>query len=161
MLPASRSGKTSTLAWPASGLPGALLAATSGTMAASTCSSPSTQRRVGRRRPGRLVGQLTLAADLEVALGEGVAAGGDEIGFDEDGLGEALPGQDPGRLLDPLVVALGKHDAPRLGPGPVPDPGEDGVGLRRRVGCGGQSGHSIPSSSAASTSTSAARRYWA
>ena len=41
MLPASRSGKIRTFARPATGLPGALDAATSGTSAASSCSSPS------------------------------------------------------------------------------------------------------------------------
>ena len=41
MLPACRSGKTSTLALPATGLPGALVFATLSTSAASACSSPS------------------------------------------------------------------------------------------------------------------------
>mmetsp|Transcript_53678 Transcript_53678/g.142740 ORF Transcript_53678/g.142740 Transcript_53678/m.142740 type:complete len:220 (-) Transcript_53678:231-890(-) len=41
MLPAVRSGKMSTFAWPATVPPGAFFAATLGTIAASNCSSPS------------------------------------------------------------------------------------------------------------------------
>ena len=44
MLPDCRSGKISTLARPATGLPGALDAPTSGTSAASSCISPSSSR---------------------------------------------------------------------------------------------------------------------
>ena len=50
MLPESRSGKTNTLARPATGDPGALDSATSGTQAASNCSSPSTASPGARRR---------------------------------------------------------------------------------------------------------------
>jgi len=49
MLPASRSGKTRTLARPATGLPGALRSPTPGTRAASACISPSTAKRTFRR----------------------------------------------------------------------------------------------------------------
>src|SRR5207244_9275168 len=49
MFPLSRSGNTSTLARPAAGERGALRAATSATIAASVCSSPSNAKS-GRRR---------------------------------------------------------------------------------------------------------------
>jgi hypothetical protein len=50
MFPLSRSGKTNTLAAPATGEPGALATATSGTQAASNCNSPSTARWGASRR---------------------------------------------------------------------------------------------------------------
>ena len=67
MLPAFRSGNTSTLAWPATGEPGALLAPTLGTRAASTCISPSTSRS-GRRAWTYRVASTTLSTSGSAAL---------------------------------------------------------------------------------------------
>ena len=83
-----------------------------------------------------LVGQVAAAADVEVALGEGVAALGDEVGLAQDRLGQPFTDQDPGRLPHPRVVDLGQDDPLRVGPGPVPDAGEDGVGGRSRGSAG-------------------------
>src|ERR1044072_7273675 len=52
MLAESRSGNTSTFARPATGEPGAFRAATSGTSAASPCSSPSKTKEGDRRGRG-------------------------------------------------------------------------------------------------------------
>ena len=67
MLPTSRHGNTSTLALPAMSLPGAFLAPTEGTRAASACSSPSTFR-AGSSSLARRVASITLSTTSCVAL---------------------------------------------------------------------------------------------
>ena len=67
MFPAWRSGKTSTFAFPATGLPGALVAATDSISAASACSSPS-RANSGAISLASLVASDTLSTSSCLAL---------------------------------------------------------------------------------------------
>src|ERR687895_2674551 len=67
MLPACKSGKTRTLARPATPEPGAFDSPTAGTSAASACNSPSISRS-GRRARTVFVASTTLSINLCLAL---------------------------------------------------------------------------------------------
>ena len=68
ILPASRSGNTSTLAFPATGLPGALDCPISGTIAASNWNSPSSNNPSGAFSLAILVASTTLSTSACFAL---------------------------------------------------------------------------------------------
>ena len=68
MFPASRSGKISTFAFPATGLPGALDAPTDGTIAASSWNSPSMRSPSGAFSFAIFVASTTLSTSACFAL---------------------------------------------------------------------------------------------
>ena len=67
MFPAPKSGNTNTFASPFNGLPLALNSATSGTIAASSCNSPSTNK-FGSFSFTNLVASITFSVDAECSL---------------------------------------------------------------------------------------------
>ena len=106
MLPASMSGNTSTLARPATGEAGAFAAPISGTMAASSCSSPSTASS-GASSFTLAVARTTLSESSFLA---GAVGGMRQHGDDWLGIGEQRPPRGLGIDGDlGQTVGIGPH----------------------------------------------------